>query len=83
MDCTYRTNRYNIPLLHIAAPSVTHHYFSVVFCLLSGEAESDYKWALRQFRDLVRQDIKLLEVILTDDCKVLKNVLKTIFSQVF
>ena len=71
MDCTYRTNRYQMPLLHIAACSATHHYFSVGFCLLSGEAESDYLWALQQFRDVVRQDIKLPDVILTDDTTVL------------
>jgi hypothetical protein len=82
MDCTYRTNRYNMPLLHIAAPSATHHYFSIAFCLLSGEGESDYEWALKQFRDLVRQDIKAPEVILTDDCRALKNALKTVFLQV-
>jgi hypothetical protein len=71
-----------MPLFHIAAPSATHHYFSIAFCLLSGESEDDYKWALKQFRDLVRQDIKAPEVILIDDCRALKNALKTVFPQV-
>jgi transposase-like protein len=71
-----------MPLLHIAACSATHHYFSVGFCLLSGEAENDYLWALQQFRDVVRQDIKLPDVILTDDTAALKNSLNSIFPSV-
>jgi hypothetical protein len=71
-----------MPLLHIAACSATHHYFSAGFCLLSGEAESDYLWALQKFRDVVRQDIKLPDVILTDNSSALKKALDSVFPEV-
>jgi hypothetical protein len=46
MDCTYKTNRYNMPLLHFLGVSPTGKYFSAAFCFLSGEEEADYSWAI-------------------------------------
>jgi hypothetical protein len=37
LDCTYKTNRYNMPLLHFLGVSSIGKYFSATFCFLSGE----------------------------------------------
>jgi hypothetical protein len=77
-DCTYRTNRYNMPLLHIAGVTATRKYFSVGFVFLSGETEEDYEWAIESFNSCVRYDnLQLPNVVVTDKCLALKNALKT------
>jgi hypothetical protein len=43
IDNTYKTNRYKMPLMHIAARTPTGQFFSIGYCFLSGEAEKDFK----------------------------------------
>jgi MULE transposase domain len=77
LDCTYKTNRYGMPLLHFGAPTPCNTYFSTAFYFLSGEAEDDYKWALKMFNELVLDGIKQPNVVVTDNYKALKNTLTT------
>ena len=37
IDCTYRTNMYNMPLLHFTGVTPTGENFSIGFTLLSAE----------------------------------------------
>ena len=37
MDCTYRTNKYKLPLLHILGCTNLQTFFSAGFCFLSNE----------------------------------------------
>jgi hypothetical protein len=37
LDCTYKTNKYNMPLLHIAGVSVNNKTFYAAFCFLDEE----------------------------------------------
>lgn len=46
MDCTYRTNKYKLPLLHILGCTNLQSFFSAAFCFLSQETELDYHWAI-------------------------------------
>jgi hypothetical protein len=49
LDCTYKTNRYEMPLLHIIGVSPSNTTFSVAFCFMQNEQEESYKWALQTF----------------------------------
>jgi MULE transposase domain len=49
MDCTYRTNRYRLPLLHIVGCTNLQTFFSTGFCFLRQETEQDYYWAVSTF----------------------------------
>ncbi|MBW0585319.1 hypothetical protein O181_125034 [Austropuccinia psidii MF-1] len=48
MDCTYKTNKYKMPLLNIVGFSSTNKTFSGAFCLMKNETEPSYTWALNQ-----------------------------------
>jgi hypothetical protein len=49
LDCTYKTNRYGMPLLHIIGISPSNTTFSIAFCFMQNEQEESYKWALKTF----------------------------------
>jgi hypothetical protein len=46
MDCTYRTNRFRVPLLHIVGRTNLNTTFSIGFCFLRTETIEDYYWAI-------------------------------------
>ena len=52
LDCTYKTNKFDMPLLH--AISVDHHgqTFTVALCFLDQEVEDNYVIAIRFIRGL-------------------------------
>src|SRR5579871_3941802 len=49
MDCTYRTNKYKLPLLHILGCTNLQTFFSAGFCFLHNETQEDYYWAISNF----------------------------------
>lgn len=49
LDCTYKTNRYQMPLLHIIGISPSNSTFSIAFCFMQNEKEESYIWALKTF----------------------------------
>ena len=46
MDCTYKTNRYRMPLLEVVGVTSTDMTFSVGFGFLSSESSNSYTWVL-------------------------------------
>jgi len=42
MDCTYKTNKFKMPLLHFLGVTPIETNFSAGFCFLPGESASDY-----------------------------------------
>ena len=46
MDATYKTNRYNMPLLEIVGVTSTNLTFCLAFVYMHNETESTYTWAL-------------------------------------
>lgn len=46
LDCTYKTNRFNMPLLSICGVSPLRKSFQIAAVFLEGEAEEQYAWAL-------------------------------------
>jgi hypothetical protein len=46
LDCTYKTNKYQMPLLDMVGVDACQRSFCIAFAFLSGEQEEDYAWAL-------------------------------------
>ena len=78
LDCTYKTNRYKLPLLHIVGVTSTDISFSAGFALLSSEKEEQYIWALRMFREALSKDNRP-SCIITDRDLALMNALSIVF----
>ncbi|KAK0368430.1 mutator-like element, partial [Colletotrichum limetticola] len=80
LDCTYKTNKYGMPLLDIVGVDACQRSFCIAFAFLSGETEDDYTWALERVRSLYDQcNASLPAVILTDRCLACINAVAAIF----
>lgn len=79
-DSTYRVNRFNMPLLQVTGVTALNTTFTIVVCLISGEKEDDFLWALQQLRDLARErNIQPPSVILSDKDSAFKNAASNVF----
>ena len=79
LDCTYKTNKYDMPL-HMIGMDATGRSFCIAFAFLSGETEEDYMWALERLKTLYEQcGGVFLSVILTDRCLAAMNAASTLF----
>ena len=72
MDCTYKVNRYNMPMLNVVGVTATYETFNAGFVLLSGETEKEYVWALEAFSTVVRPAL-----VVTDRELALINAIST------
>ena len=70
MDCTYRTNKYRLPLLHILGCTNLQTFFSAGFCFLSSETHADYHWAIANF--LRKTGVQQPRVFISDQEEALK-----------
>ena len=52
VDATYKTNRFNMPLLHAVSQTSTGQTFTIGFCVMSHEDEASYIWAMSQFKNI-------------------------------
>ncbi|KAL7205966.1 hypothetical protein ACSBR2_018806 [Camellia fascicularis] len=80
MDCTYKINRYRLPLLEIVGVTSTKKAFSVGFAYLQYEREDKYAWALGILRSLMNEN-SLPNVIVSDRELSLMNAIAMIFPQ--
>ncbi|KAJ3453177.1 hypothetical protein MRS44_018832 [Fusarium solani] len=65
--CTYKTNRYGMPLLDIIGVDACQRSFCIAFAFLSGEEEQDYLWALERLKSLYEIcNTSFPSVIITD-----------------
>ena len=78
MDCTYKTNRYRLPLLEIVGVTSTNLTFSVAFVYLEAERVDNYTWAMEKLQSLMFAD-RLPNVIVTDRELALMNVGRLVF----
>jgi len=80
LDCTYKTNKYGMPLLDMIGVDATQRSFCIAFAFLSGETEEDYTWALERLKSLYEQcNATLPSVILTDRCLAVMNAASALF----
>ena len=74
MDCTYKTNRYGMPLLNIVGITSTYQSFNAGFAFLSAETEYEYVWALTEFAKIAQP-----KVIITDREMSLMNAIRIVY----
>lgn len=80
LDCTYKTNRYGMPLLDMIGVDACERSFCIAFAFLSGETEEDYIWALDRLRSVYETcGARLPSVILTDRCIACLNAVSFCF----
>ncbi|MBW0577556.1 hypothetical protein O181_117271, partial [Austropuccinia psidii MF-1] len=81
MNCTYKNNKYKMPLFNIVGFSSTNNTFSGAFCLMKNETEPSYTWALNQYIENVLNNTNLVPPpgIAIDRDMALKNSLKKLF----
>lgn len=79
LDCTYKTNKFKLPLLHIAGINNSNKSFSVAFCFISKERTNQYIWALEQLS--LSLDSNHPSVLVTDKEQALINAIEEVFPQ--
>ena len=80
IDCTYKTNRYRMPLLVISGQTALTTNFYVAFCFTAKETHSDYHWILTQLNTLYLQlELPSPLVIVTDMEKGLISAIEMVF----
>lgn len=80
LDCTYKTNKYRMPLLDIVGVDACQRSFCIAFAFLSGEEEGDYIWALERLRSMYELCGAILpSVILIDRCLACMNAVARCF----
>jgi predicted transcriptional regulator len=80
LDCTYKTNRFRMPLLNICTVTGNKKTVQIGLCFLSGEKKRDYERAIRWFRELMEQEhIEEPICFITDRETALMDVLDSIF----
>ncbi|KAI7959610.1 hypothetical protein MJO28_003401 [Puccinia striiformis f. sp. tritici] len=78
-DATYKTNQYQIPLLHIIGQTSTNGSFSVGFCLLTREDDASYLWAVECLQRHVWRNERAPKVFLTNRKAALRKALKAVY----
>jgi hypothetical protein len=80
LDCTYKTNKYKMPLLEIIGVDACQRSFCIAFAFLSGETEADYSWVSSQIKEMyIIYNIRLPSIILTDCCLACINTIEATF----
>ena len=77
LDCTYKTNRYKMPLLHIIGLSPSNSSYSVAFCFMQNEQLESYKWTLQTFFSWLNP-LPFSPVLCTDRDLALLGAIKSI-----
>lgn len=78
LDCTYKTNIYNMPLLNCSGLTPSHRTFLCCGVFLRREGQADYVWALRALKDLLGGSYNPV-VLITDNEKALLNAEQVVF----
>ncbi|KAJ6134805.1 hypothetical protein N7523_001127 [Penicillium sp. IBT 18751x] len=80
MDCTYKTNRYGLPLLDIVGLASTGQTYYIAFAFIQDEKEDSYEVILRCLAEAYNSlDLVYPHTILTDKERALINAIKTVF----
>jgi hypothetical protein len=77
MDCTYKTNKFKMPLLHIVSFACTGAIFTSTVAFLSVKTIEDYEWALNTYKDFMGNYLPL--AIVTDCELALMRVIEIVF----
>lgn len=78
IDATYKTNKYNKPLVEIVGVTSTRKTFSVGFAFIHREKETNYTWVLNCVKSILDKCMHP-RVIITDRELALINACETVF----
>jgi MULE transposase domain len=78
MDCTYKANKYNMPVLNVIGMTSFNKSFFICFVFMKQETEENYKWALEKNKG-VHEINKMPKVIATDRELSLMNNIQRVF----
>ncbi|KAK8930957.1 hypothetical protein KSP39_PZI016357 [Platanthera zijinensis] len=78
IDCTYKTNRYRLPLLCIVGVTSMNQSFFSSFAFMPNETEASYLWALQCFKFMFEENV-LPTIFVTDREIALMNAIKVEF----
>lgn len=53
MECTYKTNRYRLPLLEIVGVTYIELTFSVAFVYMVAKREENYAWTMKKLKSAI------------------------------
>lgn len=82
MDCTYKTNRYKMPMLNIVGVSSVGATFFAGFAFLQNEREESYRFALQSLIDVLDiEQITMPETIFTDKEQALLNAIHYVLPE--
>ena len=80
IDATYKTNKYNFPLVHIIGITATNTTFTFAYSFTKSEATDDYIWAMRHLSDVFKlYGISCNGTFVTDRELALMNALCNVF----
>ena len=79
MDCTYKTNMYNMPMLEVVGVAATGASFTAAVVFMAAECERDYEWALGVLETQLGGGAP--QVVLTDRDQAFMNALGAIFPE--
>lgn len=82
LDCTYKTNKFNMPFLHVVGVNSMTKTFSVAFCFLPNEQEASYDFAIDALDELFHTIDRSPQCFITDQETALKNSLGNYFLDV-
>ena len=75
MDATYKTNRFNLPLLIISSIDAFGKSYIVACSLLRHETAASYGYALVSFKSLFESHVPFVHTVVTDQEKALMNAI--------
>lgn len=80
LDCTYKTNRYRMPLLEIVGVTSTDQTFCIAIAYLCAESEENYIWALERLKSVMLDcEVELPSVFISDRELALLNAIAHVF----
>ena len=81
LDCTYRTNKYGMPLFDIVGVNGANFLFYAGFAFLNTENQHAYEFALSCVRELYQDQMRLpittLRTVLVDKDQALINAIES------
>jgi hypothetical protein len=79
MDCTYKTNRFNLPFLLFSSVNPLGYSYVVACCLLKDETINSYNQALSSFKRCFGSREIVVNSVITDQDGALMNAVATQF----
>ncbi|KAL2893864.1 Protein FAR1-RELATED SEQUENCE 5 [Bienertia sinuspersici] len=80
MDSTYKTNRYNMPLVEIVGVTPCNNNFLIGYALVQNKSSVSYQWVLECFRNILGEFVQLSAIVTDRDFRLTK-ALAQVFPQ--